>query len=200
MSKANMKRAGFLLMSGGFLWGSFITVNYLEHVEWTPYAIAFVLTAVGAVLTKLSQRISGEEAGRVKADISTIEDNLQELVEKVKKMNVERDEIDVFAFGKRIDDDCMGNINDFVEAREALSHRFGLDKYAEMMDAFAMGERSLNRAWCAGADGYIDEVHLCLDRAQLNLERALAVVKQCVSGDKASDAPRADASSESSPA
>ena len=87
MSKANMKRAGFLLMSGGFLWGSFVTVNYLEHVEWTPYAIAFVLTAVGAVLTKLSQRITVEEAGRVKADISTIEGSLQELVEKVKPVS-----------------------------------------------------------------------------------------------------------------
>ena len=48
--KANMKRVGFLLMSGGFLWGSFVAVTYLQRVEWTPYAIAFSLTAIGAVL------------------------------------------------------------------------------------------------------------------------------------------------------
>jgi hypothetical protein len=74
----------------------------------------------------------------------------------------------------------MDDINDFVEAREAIIARYGLAKYAEMMDNFALGERALNRAWCASADGYIDELHICLERAEVRLRAARDIVKDCI--------------------
>jgi len=51
-------------------------------------------------------------------------------------------------------------------------HRFGLPAYAGIMTEFATAERSINRAWSASADGYIDEVWLSLDRAQRRMHRA----------------------------
>ncbi len=103
-------------------------------------------------------------------------------------MNAEREQVGVFGFCQRIDDDCMEPINDFVEAREAIIHQRGLATYAKLMDNFALGERALNRAWCAAADGYIDELYSCLERAQLSMTAALGVVAEQV----ASDAEPAD--------
>jgi hypothetical protein len=53
---------------------------------------------------------------------------------------------------------------DFVALRPALTARLGLAGYARLMDGFAAGERQLNRAWSAAADGFEAEVVECLDR------------------------------------
>ena len=42
--------------------------------------------------------------------------------------------------------------------------QFGLAAFADVMTAFASGERSINRAWSASADGYFDEAESCLER------------------------------------
>ena len=49
------------------------------------------------------------------------------------------------------------HLNAFVEARTPLIARFGLGKFAEIMDRFAACERQINRAWSAAADGVFDE-------------------------------------------
>jgi hypothetical protein len=44
------------------------------------------------------------------------------------------------------------------------------------MTEFAAGERAVNRSWSAAADGYVDEVAVCLEKAELffrNVETAL---------------------------
>ena len=128
---------------------------------------------------------SGAAADKVASDMSTIEASLTLLVERVRKMNADKAEADVFSFSKRIDDECMDVINDFVEAREALIHRHGLTRYAAVMDHFALGERALNRCWCASADGYVDEVAICLERAETQLTAALGAVEEAIAAKKA---------------
>ena len=64
------------------------------------------------------------------------------------------------------------SIADFVEARTALIHTYSMQHYADLMTDFAIAERYVNRAWCASADGYIDEVASSLDLA---LEKFTAV-------------------------
>ena len=181
MSTHRYSQVGFLLMAGGFLWGAYIVVAHLDHVDWRWYVPAFLLTAVGTFMLRHARGAAGAGAEKVAADIGIIEKSLTKLLATVKAMNAEKSESDVFALSKRIDDECMDPINDFVEAREAMIHRFGLAEYAAMMDSFALGERSLNRAWCASADGYVDEVSDCLDRAEAHLEAALAVVTRNLS-------------------
>ena len=43
----------------------------------------------------------------------------------------------------------------FVEARPELIGRYGIAGFARIMDSFAAGERTLNRAWSAAADGVL---------------------------------------------
>jgi hypothetical protein len=184
MNPTTGKRVGSAIMAVGFLWGSYVTVQFPHGVVWTTYAVAFTITLIGAVIIRIAQSKSGAAADKVASDMSTIESSLTTLVERVRKMNADKEEADVFSFSKRIDDECMESINDFVEAREALIHRHGLTRYAKVMDHFALGERALNRCWCASADGYVDEVALCLQRAEDQLAAALGAVKEAV-GDKA---------------
>ncbi|MCZ6508515.1 MAG: hypothetical protein O7A04_10795 [Acidobacteria bacterium] len=70
-----------------------------------------------------------------------------------------------------------------IQARESISHRFGLQAYAEVMNAFAAGERYLNRVWSASTDGYIDEAHTYIDKARGEFENALAAFRTFHQGD-----------------
>jgi len=57
------------------------------------------------------------------------------------------------------------DLNNFANARESMQHVFGLQNYADVMSAFAAGERYINRVWSASTDGYVDEVRNYLNRA-----------------------------------
>jgi len=72
----------------------------------------------------------------------------------------------------RIDEELMPDIHDFVEARESMIPHLGMQSYANIMSPFANGERLLNRAWSASADGYVDEVRTCIQGARAELEKA----------------------------
>ena len=178
MSKAMMKQLGFALMSLGFLAAAFFTVQHPEKVAWVPWGVATAVTALGAILLRLAQRVSASDAAEMASNIAIIDKNLALLVERISKLNRDKNESNVFEYCGRIDDDCIEAINDFVEAREAMIHSYGLATYAKLMDNFALAERSLNRAWCASADGYIDELHACIERADRFMQAAHDVVKQ----------------------
>ncbi len=172
MSKTLMKQLGFAIMALGFLAAAFFVVQYPDHVNWTGWGACTVVTAVGALMIRFSQRATADEGEQAAGDIVTLESSLSALVATIGKLTQEKSEENVFDYCKRIDDECMDDINDFVEAREAIIVRFGLAAYAQVMDNFALAERSLNRAWCASADGYIDELHLCIERAEIYMVKA----------------------------
>ncbi|MEM9693070.1 MAG: hypothetical protein AAGA56_11030 [Myxococcota bacterium] len=173
----SLLRGGQGLMAVGFLAGAFFIVQYPDNIDWTPYAGSFVVAVAGAILIHRGRAQSGTATEKIDSDMDMIEASLTELVAQVEAMNREFDESDPFAYSQQIDDVCMEPINRFVEAREALIHRFDLSVYATVMDQFALGERALNRAWCASADGYVDELQRCLQKAETQLKGALATIR-----------------------
>jgi len=66
-----------------------------------------------------------------------------------------------FEIDRRFRDDLFA----FADARRSMIVLFGLQAYADIMSAFAAGERYLNRVWSASTDGYVDEVLQTIDRA-----------------------------------
>ena len=68
---------------------------------------------------------------------------------------------------ERVDEMNAQFVAPFVAARPQLVARMGLAGYAQLMDRFAAGERQLNRAWSAAADGYEEEAVACLDNASV---------------------------------
>lgn len=65
-------------------------------------------------------------------------------------------------------------VPEFVALRPWLTVRIGLAGYARLMDRFAAGERQINRAWSAAADGFEAELAACLDCAAELLAEAAA--------------------------
>jgi len=74
-----------------------------------------------------------------------------------------------------IDQLLREDLNNFANARESMKHIFGLQSYADVMSAFAAGERYINRVWFASTDGYVDEIHSYLDRATQQFREAWAL-------------------------
>lgn len=74
---------------------------------------------------------------------------------------------------RRVGDLQLTHLIAFVDARPELVGRFGIGGYARLMDPFAAGERQLNRAWSAAADGALAEALASLERGQEALAEAL---------------------------
>ena len=83
-----------------------------------------------------------------------------------------RKTLDVYEIKDRIDEQLAPELASFADAREAMIPSFGMQGYADVMTRFAGAERMINRAWSASADGYIDEVWKCLERASALLDEA----------------------------
>jgi hypothetical protein len=70
------------------------------------------------------------------------------------------------------------DLNNFANARETMIHVFGMQKYADVMSAFAAGERYINRVWSASTDGYEDEVHQYLEKARNQFDEANSLFRK----------------------
>lgn len=73
-----------------------------------------------------------------------------------------------------IDADLAPLMADFADDSKVMTFYFGTAAYTEIMTEFACGERYLNRAWSAAADGYVDEVTKSVQIAGDFLKAAVA--------------------------
>ncbi len=170
---------GHLLLWTGFLVGALVSVRRTEvpespwsTISWPVYGAALFVAAAGVVILRTTGRASGvavgEEAGAVK-ELAAILDRLRSTVEH---WDAASDRTDVYRFHEMIDDHLAEDLGRFADLRETLIAQFGLDHYARIMTEFALAERTVNRIWSASADGYVDEVRVCLKRAASHLTAA----------------------------
>ncbi len=183
-----MRFTGGLLLMLGFFGAAFVTVRHADAeqlewqtIEWAWYAIAFVVGLVGVVVLRVTAKSTGTQAHKLDADLEAMKTSLGRLVDKLSAMTAGRDDISVYDVHGRIDDELMIDLNAFVEARETLIHLYGLQPYADLMNRFALSERNINRAWSASADGYIDEVWICMERALQEMSAARGLLTDYVS-------------------
>lgn len=169
-----MSRLGYLLIAAGFLGGSYFSVVQKEGVPWVSLVISLLAGAVGIFLVRQTQRASAHSEDRLTTNLGSIASSLESLAAKATRLNNEKDSMNPYDVHSRIDADFMEDLDTFVEARESLSHRYGVQAYANLMTAFATGERYLNRAWSASVDGWVDEVSDSLGKAERQFQDALA--------------------------
>jgi len=161
-----MQRIGYILVTVGFLAASFVAVQDVRSINWTWFLIAAALSVLGVALAQYARRAQAVHADTVTSNIEDIDKSLKAIVEKVTQLNAQKGEINTYDMRHKIDEILLDDLNTFVEARETIGVRYGLNAYADVMSHYAAGERYLNRIWSASADGYIDEVNAFLDRAQ----------------------------------
>jgi len=167
-----------LCLFGGFLAGAYVVVAQETQVNWIHYTICAGVMFVGLVASRLASRSDGEETARHDEDLDVLRTSLSRLQAAVRGYTqIEKDE-DLLDLHTRIDAELVEEFANFVEARESMIPRFGIQVYTDIMSAFATGERLINRVWSASADGYVDEVRLSLGTALSELERAGAQLKE----------------------
>lgn len=168
-----MRALGSVLLFVGFLTGAFTAVIERDAIPWRYYAIGVGAMGAGIVCLRRSRRGEQQSTARGTQHLQQLETSLRNLVEKVAAMNEGTlEDEEVFAVRHRLDDELMDDLNQFVDVRETMIDRLGIQHYADIMSSFAGAERMLHRAWSASADGYIDEVRLALRSAEEQMRRA----------------------------
>ena len=162
-----MKNIGIALIIIGFLAGSLIAVLDTTIIEsWPSFIMALVVGSGGVVLVKMATRHSEQAAGLMDSNLRTVVDAIDNIVKNIDILDNEKDSINTYEVRHKLDRDYLLDLGNFADAREAISHKYGTQAYANVMSIFAAGERYLNRVWSASADGYVDEVNTYIGRAR----------------------------------
>jgi len=169
----SLRYFGYLLITVGFLGGSLEVVRQVESVNASAFLIWLSIGIVGVIVAQRARKAEATDVEVITTNVRAIESSLEVLTAEAKKLNAEKSEINVYDLRHRIDAAFMADLVKFVDARESIAHSYGLKAYAEVMNRFAAGERSLNRVWSASTDGYIDETSNYLEKAATHFEDAL---------------------------
>lgn len=167
-----MVKLGFSLITAGFLVGSYYAVLREDGVPWGYWAVGLAVGVAGVALARFGAKQSATSADRLTGNLSVIQGSLAKLVTEAEALHGELPSMNVYEVRHRIDQRFMVELNSFVEARESIRHRYGVQAYADVMTDFATGERTLNRAWSASTDGYVDEVARSVIKAETHFRQA----------------------------
>lgn len=162
----------------GFIAGALLSVVDELEVQWGFFVCVLIVGAIGVVLVQSGKRQHTKSEEKLTSNIQNIQASLSRIAENITQLNAAKDSINTYDMRGRIDELFSDDLAVFVQARESISHLYGLQAYADIMSYFASGERYLNRIWSASADGYIDEVNIYLDKAQQQFADALAKVRR----------------------
>lgn len=160
-----MTKLGIVLIGIGFLAGTLMTVIDVETVRWIPFIVSLITGIIGIVLVKISVKKEARSTEVLTKNMEQIETSISNIIENLKELNDRKETINTYDVRHKVDELFLEDLNTFVEARESISHTYGIQAYADVMSHFAAGDRYLNRVWCASADGYIDEVYENLEKS-----------------------------------
>jgi len=172
-----MKNFALALLLIGFLGGAYAAVSAAATVPWGWYVPCAALMLVGLVLTHVARRQQHEDHATHEGNLDTLERSLDRLQASLRDYSAIQDEQELAGLHERIDAELIDPLGDFVDARETMIPRLGMHHYADIMSAFATGERLINRAWSAAADGYVDEVRDCVAASLTEMQHARELLR-----------------------
>ena len=161
-----MKFLGMMLVTASFLIGSYLAVLDDRSMDWFYFLPTMAFGIIGVALLRLHKVRGRESAQVVEQNLQVLDEKLRAILTLIGTLNEDKENIDVYDLPEAIDREIMGPVNAFVEVREAIAHRHGLQAYADVMSPFSAGERYLNRVWSSAADGYIREAHEYLEKSE----------------------------------
>ena len=182
-----MRIIGQILMWSGFLGGAFCAVlrtgppagaesgSDWSTIPWGWYLLSVGVGVAGVVLLRNAMLKDKQDDGMTEFEYSTVQRSLDDVSAVVARL-CSQTVSDPRMIVSVIDDECVEPLADFANSRQALVKRFGMTIYADVMTEFASAERFLNRAWSAAADGYVDEVETCLNRANSHLASTREII------------------------
>lgn len=156
---------GYILLIVGFLGTAFTASLDATEMNWPWYLAAAVIGAAGVYIVKSSTSRDAQADHVLEADRVMLQQTLSSIVANLEELNAGKAEIPTHEMRFEIDRLFRVDLMAFADARESMKHLYSLQDYADVMSAFASGERNINRVWSASADGYVDEVMAYLERA-----------------------------------
>lgn len=173
-----MKALGLILTTLGFTAGAFFSVLSKDSINWLHYGIALAIGIVGVVLLRVAAHSEKRGDSKVEGHLANVESGLAEIITKIRPLAQQFDPQKVYDLPDVIDSQFELPISRFVEAREAIAHRYGVDAYAAVMSEFATAERYLNRVWSCAAEGYVDEASAYLVNSSERFMAAQGALEQ----------------------
>jgi hypothetical protein len=177
--------AGQLFLWLGFLGGSFAAVLRKEIPEapwqtipWMMYGCSVLVGGIGVVMLRREKAGQNEVDGDSDAGFTAVKEKLKDAAEAVANLKQNLVEMTCEEVLDYIDENCVPPCAEFADGRLAISQHHGNAKYAEVMTEFASGERYINRAWSAAADGYVDEVEASVGHAHTFFQAAVSAIDQ----------------------
>ncbi len=155
----------YLLIAAGFLSGAYVTALDETHVDWAWFVPALAVGAIGVWLLRRARHLESRSDETLAANRASIEQSLARIIERLDDLEAGKDAIPPWELRFEIDSRFRHDLTLFADARESLGHIYGLQAYADIMSAFAAGERYLNRVWSASADGYAEEARTYVGKA-----------------------------------
>ncbi|MFN3192545.1 MAG: hypothetical protein ACE361_18680 [Aureliella sp.] len=178
--------AGQLLLWLGFLGGSLASVLRLENTEapwqtipWLFYGTALVIGIIGVLILRADKASKSAEDSASETGLNAVTQHLANATNAVAKLHADLEEMTCEEVLEYIDGECVPHFAEFADGRATIANRFGNTAYAEVMTEFASGERYVNRAWSAAADGYVDEVEASVGHAHAFMQAANKCLASC---------------------
>lgn len=141
-------------------------------ISWPWYLGSVAVAIAGVVMLYRAKSTEGQQSELTKSNLQEIKSSLDKLITNLGSLRGSLDTMPPSQITKYIDDVLADDFRIFADGRDSITAEHDLSTFAEVMTQFAAGERSVNRAWSAAADGYVDEVATCLERAEAMLETA----------------------------
>ena len=160
-----MKLFGYFLIGIGFVGAVVIASIDKVIINWFAFALFVIVGIVGVALVRVAMHKHAKGEDKLSNDIGVVDKSIHNLVTNIEVFSKEKESMEVYDLHKKIDELFVKDLDNFAEARESIIHIYDLQRYADLMSHFAAGERYLNRAWSASADGYIDEAHTYIDKS-----------------------------------
>ena len=141
-------------------------------IPWGWYGASFVVCLVGVVLIRVSRAAIQSDPQQHLSSSEELLNALQEAANKTGRLATLTEQLPPSKITATIDHEIADHLREFADGRDRITAEFDLDTFADVMSPFAAGERAVNRAWSAAADGYVDEAAICLNRGHLMLQEA----------------------------
>jgi hypothetical protein len=162
-----------------------VQVKEFAFKRWTGAAL-FILGSIGLLIGGLMlSRAAGRavapvegkplagEPGQLLQEICEEMENLKRRLPEISGDKDRRNEII-----ERVGELQRVQVPLFIGTRPILVSRLRLSGYARLMDVFSAGERQMNRAWSAAADGVTDEAAAGIEQAASLLGEAFGLFKE----------------------
>ena len=170
-----MKSAGFALMCVGSLAAALVAVLEVHHIDPLLFAPCLVAAGIGVVMMRVANLRQARDPERIASDVAVLRESLAMACAELKALSTA--ETPSHRLPALIDQGVRHSLARFADARESIITVWGTQAYADIMSAFAAGERYLNRVWSAASDGYPDEAIAYLARSHGQLAQALSLLE-----------------------